>query len=178
MPSELYGKKIGIIGMGAVGEHVLRIALGLGMSIYYFSRTRKPKCETLGAKFLDKKDLLHQCEIVSLHVPKGTDIMKSDDFAAMRSGTVLVNTSLGLVFDVMDFEHWIDEPTNFAILDECADVSYQRYKDRPNVIYPQVTAGRTAESRARLSEQVVSNLQAFLDGKPQNLINKYPLNVN
>jgi len=171
MPCELHGKTLGIIGMGAMGTHVLRLALGFGMQVVYFSRTRKQECESLGAKYLSKKDVLRLSDVVSLHVPKGINCLSADDFADLSDGSVLVNTCLGIVFATEDFETWISKQSNFAIMDESADVAYRKFRDLANVIYPAVIAGRTAESRARLSAQVLSNMDAFLAGHPQNVIN-------
>lgn len=169
-PCELYGKKLGIIGMGAMGKEVLRLGLGFGMEMYYFSRTRKPEVEDKGCKFVEKKELLEICDIVTLHVPKGITIMDKSDFSLMKTDAILINTS-GVVLDPDDFDSFIKCPTNFSIMDECADQTYHRFKSYPNVIFPDVVAGRTSESRARLSEQVLGNLKAYLEGKNLNVIN-------
>ena len=89
----------------------------------------------------------------------------------MRANAVLVNTCLGMVFTPEDFEAWIKKSTNFAIMDESTDLAYRQFRELPNVIYPPVIAGRTAESRERLSAQVLANVEAFLAGTPQNVIN-------
>jgi hypothetical protein len=171
MPCELHGKRLGIIGMGAMGEQVLRLARGFGMEVGYFSRARKPECELSGATYMSKLELLRSSDIVSLHVPKGTRILSARSFGEMRANAVLVNTCLGMVFTPEDFEAWIKKSTNFAIMDESTDLAYRQFRELPNVIYPPVIAGRTAESRERLSAQVLANVEAFLAGTPQNVIN-------
>jgi lactate dehydrogenase-like 2-hydroxyacid dehydrogenase len=171
IPCELHQKKLGIIGLGAVGENVLRLALGFGMEVAYFSRRHKPNCELLGATYLRKTELLRWSDILSLHVPKGTLILSAEDFAEMQAQAVLVNTCLGTVFAAEDFEAWIKNSSHFAIMDASVDAAYLRFRELPNVIYRSVIAGQTAESRRRLSAQVLSNLEAFLAGNPKNVIN-------
>jgi lactate dehydrogenase-like 2-hydroxyacid dehydrogenase len=170
MPCELHGKRLGVIGMGAMGQHVVRRALGFGMQVSYFSRTRKPECEVLGATYTSKRELLRSSDIVSLHVPKATHILSAAEFALMRAQSVLINTCLGVVFAPEDFEEWIKDSPNFAIMDESCDLVYRQFRALPNVIYPSIVAGRTAESRQRLSAQVLANLEAYLAGRPQNVI--------
>jgi len=170
-PCELHGKRLGIIGMGAMGKQMLGRALGFGMEVGYFSRTRKPECELLGATYMNKPELLRWSDIVSLHVPKGTRILSARSLSEIRAHCVLVNTCLGQVIAPEDFEGWIKKSNTFAIMDESTDVGYRKFRDLPNVIYPAVIAGRTAESRGRLSSQVLSNMEAFLAGKPRNVIN-------
>jgi lactate dehydrogenase-like 2-hydroxyacid dehydrogenase len=169
-PCELHGKRLGIIGMGAMGSHVLRLAQGFGMVVSYFSRTRKPEYESAGVCYLEKSELLKQMDIISLHVPKGTTILNRADFDCMGEETVLINTCLGTVFSIADFEAWIKLPARFAIMDESADQAYRIFRGKPNVIYPKVVAGKTSESKARLSNQVIANLESFLAGTPQNII--------
>lgn len=168
---ELHGKSLGIIGMGAMGQHVLKRAIGFGMDVQYYSRTRKPESEQLGARFASQAEVLAASDIVSLHVPKGICAMTADHFATMKPRSVLVNTCLGVVFAPQDLDHWLNTPSHFAVMDESADESYRKFRSRTNVIYPNVVAGRTAESRQRLSRQVLDNLEAFLSGTPQNVIN-------
>ncbi|MBX9670723.1 MAG: hypothetical protein K2X93_24190 [Candidatus Obscuribacterales bacterium] len=167
MPCELFEKTIGIVGMGSMGSHVLRLARGFGMNVIYASRTPKPEC---GAKMVELDELLATCDIVSLHVPKGFRILGKKEFAQMRPGAMLVNTCLGVVFEPEDFSDWSSNPRNLTIMDESCDPIYRQFRTFPNVIYPAVVAGRTEESRARLSEQVISNMVAYLNGTPKNLM--------
>ncbi len=171
MACELHGKSLGIIGMGAMGQHVLKRAIGFGMDVHYYSRTRKPESEQLGARYASQAEVLAASDIVSLHVPKGICAMTADDFATMRPRSVLINTCLGVVFAPHDLEDWLGSPSHFAVMDESADESYRKFRSRTNVIYPNVVAGRTGESRQRLSRQVLDNVEAFLTGIPQNVIN-------
>ena len=63
---ELEGKKFGVIGAGAIGERVLKIAQAFGCETYAYNRSKK---EIPGVKFVTMEELLKTCDIVSLHVP-------------------------------------------------------------------------------------------------------------
>lgn len=68
-PTELGGRRLGIVGMGTLGKMVARAALCFGMEVAYHSRTRKPEIEALGAEYLELDALLSGCDVVSLHLP-------------------------------------------------------------------------------------------------------------
>jgi lactate dehydrogenase-like 2-hydroxyacid dehydrogenase len=132
-PSELFGKKLGIIGMGVMGKQMLKLALGFCMQVSYFSKTRKPECEKLGAIYLSKSDLLKNSDIVSLHVPKGSSALSEVDFCDFSPNSILVNTSLGLVFPPRAFATWIEKKDNIVIMDGSVDRIYQNFRELPNV---------------------------------------------
>jgi len=172
MPCELFGKTLGIIGLGNVGKHVAQLGLGFGMQVLYHSKTRKPEFEEKGVQFMALHDLIKNSDIVSLHVPKNTKVLSKKEFELFKEGAVLVNTCLGEVFDEKDFKGWIKKGKNFAIFDLAISEAYQKtFKKTKNVIFGEVIAARTAESKQRLSARVLENLKAFLEKKPVNIVN-------
>ena len=171
MPCELSGKTLGIIGLGAVGSQVARLGLGFGMHVVYNSRVRRPEFEKKGLAFMNLHGLIKSSDIISLHVPGGTRILSKKEFQIIPKGTILVNTCLGKVFDEGEFIDWIGKGENFAIFDySVSDEYFKRFKNLKNVIFPKIIAGRTMESKQRLSTKVVENLLAFLSNKPINLV--------
>jgi phosphoglycerate dehydrogenase-like enzyme len=141
------------------------------MNVAYNSRTRKPEIEGAEVSYESKTELLRSCDVISVHVPKGTTVLSAEDFVAMRSGTILVQTSCGIVCDTAALGRWLKDEANFVIMDESVDESYRVFQNAHNVLFPPVVAGRTEESRRRLSDQVLGNLEAFLNGTPRNVIN-------
>lgn len=171
-PCELFGKTLGIIGLGAVGSRVARLGLGFGMNVIYYSRTRKPESEEKGAKFMPLHGLIKNSDVVSLHVPKGVKIFSKREFDLMPEGSILVDTCLGKVFNEADFLSWIRKGKNFAVFDySVGEDFFKRFRNLRNVIFPIAVAGATEESRRRLSAAVVKNLESFLKGKPINVVN-------
>jgi phosphoglycerate dehydrogenase-like enzyme len=160
-PSELNGKTIGIVGLGAVGQQVARLALGFNMNVSYFSRTHNSEWETKGLIYKSLEDLLLSCDVISLNIPRNLTILTKKEFDLIKPKTVLVNTAIGSVFDFSSFVDWVKKGKNFAIFDNQEYID--QIKDLPNVIAPAVTAGKTKESADRLGQKVLDNIKSYLD---------------
>lgn len=160
-PAELNGKKIGIIGLGAVGKQVAKLALGFDMRVSYFSRTRNLEWEAKGLVYKSLEDLLSDCDIISINVPRNLTILTQKEFALIKPKTVLANTAIGSVFDLLSFISWIKKGKNFAIIDDQEYIG--KIKDLPNVIALPITAGKTKESIDRLGQKVLDNIKSYLD---------------
>jgi phosphoglycerate dehydrogenase-like enzyme len=170
MPCELFGKTLGIVGLGAVGKQVARLGLGFGMRVVYYSRTRNPEFERKGLQFADLPALIKSSDIISLHVPKDTMIFSAKEFGLVPKGTILVDTCIGRVFEESDFLRWIKKGDNIAIFDLAVSKDYYRFRDLKNVVFPEILAARTMESRDRLGAKVIENMESFLAGRPKNVV--------
>ncbi|MFD1095628.1 NAD(P)-dependent oxidoreductase [Salegentibacter chungangensis] len=166
MPVELTGRKIGIIGLGTTGQMLAECLLPFGADLHYFSRSRKPEWEEKGLKYLGLDELLQESEIISLHLPKNTEILKSPEFAQFGEGKILVNTSLGLPFREDAFKKWLEKDGNYAIFDGDGGASLtEETKNSSRLIANPKSAGWSAETHQRLSEKVVRNLKAYLSAE-------------
>lgn len=100
---DLRGRTLGVVGTGDIGGHVARIARGFGMRVLAFdTEPRAELAEEVGLDYVDLGELLERADVVSLHVPAtpATENMIShDQFARMKEGAVLLNTSRGTVVD-------------------------------------------------------------------------------
>ena len=104
MGTDVYGKTLGLIGLGLIGTAVAKRATGFDMDILYFSRTRKPELEDeFGVIWTPElKDLLVRSDYVSVHVPLGPDtqgFIGESELAAMKPEAFLINTSRGGTVD-------------------------------------------------------------------------------
>lgn len=160
LPAELNNKKIGIIGLGAVGKQIARLAQGFNMQVSYFSRTRNKEWESKGLMFQNLDSLLSNSEIISLSVPRNLKVIDQKEFDLMKSGTIFVNTSIGPVFDLPSFKNWIENAGNYAIFDN--QEYLEEVKDLPRVIALSITAGKTKESIDRLGHKVIDNIKTYL----------------
>jgi len=173
---ELHGMTIGIIGLGIVGKFVANAALGFGMHVLYYSKTRKQEWESKGLVYSNKEDLLQRSDVISLHTPRDVKILSANDFDIMN-GKVLVNTTLGEAFNKEDFLTWIKKENNFAIMDGGVSENYHKtFLKEPKALMFKEISGKTLESQIRLQNQVVANLQAFLTGKPINIVSLVKMN--
>jgi lactate dehydrogenase-like 2-hydroxyacid dehydrogenase len=162
MSSELKNKSIGIIGFGTLGQMIARTALHFGMIVYYYSRSKKDENEDV--KYLPLNDLLTQCDVITLHLPKNTVLLGEHEFSLLKEGTVLVNTSLGLTFDKYAFESWIKRNSkNVAIFDaDGVGGEAANWIVHNNIIISDQFAGFTIEATERLSDKVLRNIATYL----------------
>lgn len=163
-PCELSNKSIGLIGMGTTATMVAAAARIFGMKVYYYSRTRKSEEESKGATFLPLKELMATCDVISIHLPRHTLLLHEEEFAVKKKNSILINTSLGALFNKQAFYDWLNnDPTSYAIFDRdgCGDL-YEELSTRDRVITYDRSAGFTFESKQRLSQKALDNMKKFL----------------
>jgi lactate dehydrogenase-like 2-hydroxyacid dehydrogenase len=102
--SSLWGKTLGIIGMGRIGRALARRAVASGMKVIYYNRTRLDAATELlyGAKLVSFSSLIQQADVLSLHCPLTDDthhLIGESEFAQMKDGVYIINTSRGAVID-------------------------------------------------------------------------------
>ncbi|MBV5341291.1 MAG: 2-hydroxyacid dehydrogenase [Deltaproteobacteria bacterium] len=103
---ELYGKTLGLIGLGRIGQHVARMANAFGMRVCYYKRHRlsDPDESELGVEWMDLEVLLSSSDIISLHCPLSTEnknMLSKKEFSKMKQGASLINTSRGGLVEEM-----------------------------------------------------------------------------
>lgn len=165
MPTELMGKSIGIIGLGALGKAVANLASGFKMQIYYYSLHKKDDFEAKGVKYLNIDQLLKTCDVIAVTTPTNVKVLGKDEFGITKPNCVLMYLSSGEALDKNVFADWISKNNNFAIFNLSAGENYYKaFKDLPNVIFPRVVAGHTRETKERLGSKVIENLKNHLSG--------------
>lgn len=182
---DIYGKTIGIIGFGRIGQAMARRAKGFGMKILYYSRTRKEKAEKeLDAKFVDLETLLKESDFVSLHVPLTKEtyhLIGERELRLMKSTAILVNTARGKVIDTKALikalkEGWIAG----AGLDVFEEEPYYNEElfSLDNVVLAPHIGSATYGAREGMAELVAKNLIAFAKGEiPPTLVNKEVIKI-
>ena len=167
------GKRLGIVGMGNIGEAVARRARGFGMSIHYHNRKPvHPQLEEeLEATYWESLDqMLPRMDIVSVNcpsTPQTQNLLSRERLSLLQPHAYLVNTSRG---DVVDEEALIDLLSNNGIAGAGLDV----YKDEPvipeklrhlknTVLLPHIGSA-TIEGRQDMGQKVIINIQTFIDG--------------
>lgn len=159
MPTELMGKSIGIIGLGALGKAVANLALGFKMKVNYYSSHRKTDWEERGLTFMDLNILLKNNDILVISTPTNVEVLGKPDFELIKPNSILMYLSSGEAFNKQDFINWISKKNNFALFNYSAGEGYyESFKDLPNVIFPKIIAGHTRETKQRLGEKVINNL--------------------
>ena len=172
---ELGGKTLGIIGFGRIGQAVAKLAKAFGMRILTHSRTRK---DSPDAEFVDMETLITQSDFISLHCPlfaENTKMVNAEFIAKMKDGAFLINTARGALVDEQALADALaDRRLAGAALDVVSEEPMKEYNPlltAPNCIITPHIAWAPKESRQRLLDCCVGNIRAFLQGKPQNVVN-------
>ncbi len=169
----IWGRRLGIIGMGRIGQAVARRARGFGLSIHYHNRRRvHPDVETeLEATYWESLDqMLAHMDIVSVncpHTPATYHLLSARRLKLMRPHVYIVNTSRGEV---------IDETALAGLLAEggIAGAGLDVYEHEPavnprlteldNVVLLPHMGSATLEGRVDMGEKVIVNIKTFVDG--------------
>ncbi len=177
----VWGKIIGIIGFGRIGQAVARRAKGFGMKILYWSKTKKPDAEAeIGAEYVPLDRLLQESDFISLHVPltpETENLIDKEAFKKMKSNAILINTARG---KVVDLDALYDALKNKLIAAAGLDVFpvEPMPADHPifslkNVVFAPHIGSATYETRDNMAVVVAENIKAFYEGKtPPCLVNK------
>ena len=99
---DLYGKTVGVIGTGKIGQCFARIMHGLGCKVVAFDIIVNKELEALGIEYLSLQEVLGQSNIVSLHCPlteQTKHLINNDTLSIMKNGAMLINTSRGALVD-------------------------------------------------------------------------------
>jgi D-lactate dehydrogenase len=102
MGFDLYGKRIGVIGTGKIGQAFARIMLGFGCRVLAYDKVKSAVLQELGVEYLPLNELLSEADVISLHCPLTSETHHLIDVAAlarMKSGAYLINTSRGGLLD-------------------------------------------------------------------------------
>ena len=176
---ELYGKTIGIIGFGKIGEQVANVATAFGLNIIANSRTQTDQSHRKNFKWATIPDLLTNSDVVSIHCPlfpETKGLINKKSLQTMKRSSFLLNTSRGPIIIDQDLA---DALNNDVIAGAGIDVLSVEppSKDNPlftakNCIITPHIAWATKEARVRLMQATIDNLSAFLKGSPVNVVNK------
>jgi glyoxylate reductase len=178
--TDVYGKTIGIIGMGRIGMAVARRAVGFAMKILYADvRPVAPEIEKrVQAQFVSLPELLKRSDFVTLHVnltTQTTHFISKEELSQMKKTAFLINVSRG---PVVDEQALVDALQSGTIAGAGLDV----FENEP-MVSPQLVAmenvllvphigSASLETREKMGQVAVKNIMAILNGEiPPNLVN-------
>jgi D-3-phosphoglycerate dehydrogenase len=175
----LHGKVLGIVGAGRIGAAMARLAQAIGMEVIAWTFDPSPaRAAELGVRFVALDDLLRQVDVVSLHVKlteRSRGLIGARELALMRPGALLVNTARG---PVVDTPALVEALRSGRLGGAALDVfdTEPLPAGHPLLACDQVVltahnADQTAEGMELLNAGVVDNVIAFLEGRPQNVVN-------
>ncbi|MGB1547593.1 MAG: 2-hydroxyacid dehydrogenase [Alphaproteobacteria bacterium] len=169
----IWGKRLGIVGMGRVGSAVARRARGFGLSIHYHNRHRLPETveRELEATYWESLDqMLAHMDIVSVncpHTPATYHLLSGRRLQLMRRDAYLVNTSRGEVVDENSLARMLERGqlagAGLDVFEHEPAVNPKLLKLDNVVLLPHM-ASATLEGRIDMGEKVLINIKTFVDG--------------
>lgn len=175
---ELAGKTMGIIGFGRIGQTTGRIAQALGMQVLAYDSFHNPDLESETCRYTDLEELLRTSDVIALHCPlfpETEGMINKETIAKMKDGVIILNNSRGPLIVEEDLRDALNSGKVAAAGLDVVSTEPIR-GDNPllqakNCIITPHISWAPKESRKRLMDIAVGNLQAFVDGKPVNVVN-------
>ena len=186
---------LGIIGAGAIGAAVAKLAYALGMRVIVYSYMKNPEISDF-VEYVSFDELLEQSDVISPHVPYAQEnyhMIGEQEFARMKDGVYIVNTARGELIDIMAlYENLQSGKVKGAALDvlECEYLAIntddaedikkssqkcvtnalitQKMLDMKNVIITPHVAYNTHEAIMYLLEKTFNNIRDFIKGNHSN----------
>ena len=197
---DLKGKTIGVVGVGRIGRNVVRLARAFGMKVLAYTKRPDPKlAEELGFTYVATlEELLPKCDVVTLHAPLTEEthhMINKANIRLMKRGAVLINTARGELVDTEALLEAVENGTISAagldVLEGEANIKEERQLlskifakevdlktmleehillERENVLVTPHNAFNSWDALERILETTVENIDAFLSGKPVNVV--------
>lgn len=176
---ELAGKTMGIIGYGRIGQTTGVIAQALGMKVLAYNQHPNKSLESDTLKFAELDELFSASDVISLHCPlldstKG--IINKSSMAKMKDKVIIINTSRGPLIVEADLAEALNSGKVYAagvdvVSVEPIEVDNPLLKAKNIFITPHI-AWAPIESRKRLMNIAVENLRSYVNGNPENIVNR------
>ncbi|MCW8963558.1 MAG: D-2-hydroxyacid dehydrogenase [Gammaproteobacteria bacterium] len=174
---DINGATLGIIGYGAIGQATARLAHALGMQVQYTSRSAKA---VDFARPVDLDTLLHTSDVISCHCPLTPEthhLLDAVAFGKMKSSAIVINSARG---NIVDEQALADALTRNKVAAAAIDVLPQeppasnspmmQLANQTNVILTPHIAWASQQAMQTLADQLIDNIEAFIAGKPKNIV--------
>ena len=175
---ELLDKTFGIYGYGSIGRQTARIAKAFGMKVLVCTRTVRPEYAADGVEFVDFATLLARSDVLSLHcpaTPATRGLISANALAQMKPGAILLNTARGALVDEIAVAAALQSgQLGFYGADAFGTEPLPEQsplRSLPNAILTPHVAWTTKEALQRLMDITTHNLETYLQGKGENIVN-------
>ena len=198
---DLKGKTIGIVGVGHIGQYMIRYAKGLEMTVLAYDKYPSEELSSeLGFTYTSLENLFNNSDIISLHLPYNDStrhVVNRSSIEKMKDGAVLINTARGGLIetdalfdalrsgkvggaglDVLEEESFLSEELELLHSDKHEGVDFKVALENhmmsylPNVIITPHNAFNTKEALERIIATTIKNILCYSQGSCDNLIKK------
>lgn len=179
--SELRGKTLGIIGLGAIGIEVAKIGQAFGCKVIGYNRSEKPFLKDMGISQMSLDEVLSQSDVVSLHIPLNKEtkgFIGKEKIELMKETSILINTARGPLVDNEALAKALREGKIAGAGIDVFDMEPPLPLDYPLLHSPNTVVAphigfASKEAMVRRAEIVVTNIEKWVGGNPQNVIWQY-----
>jgi len=176
--TQLHGKTLGVIGLGAIGRQTARIAKGIGMRVVAW--TMHPSAtlaDELGVELIELKELYHSSDVVSLHLrqsPSTMGLISAREFGWMKPTAIFINTARGPIVDEAALVEALEKKKIAAAGLDVFDIEPlpggHPLMRLSNVVLTPHSGGITREALEAGLKLAIDNVFSFLDGQPVNVV--------
>ena len=174
--TELSGKTIGLVGYGDIAKIVADIAAAFKMKVIVSAQ--KPRQDTDKVTFVTFDQLVDQSDVISLHCPATPNtigIINDKSISKMKDGVIIINTARGKLIDEQAMEKALHSGKvgrfGADVLETEPMVENCPFRTTPNTVVTPHIAWATTEALARLTDTLTKNMEMYLKGTPQNIVN-------
>ncbi len=175
---EIAGRRWGIIGLGSIGRKVARVAKEFGCDVVYYSTSGIKRREEFPEVDLDT--LLLTSDIVSIHAPlnaKTKNLITYEKIKLMKMNAILLNLGRGGIVNEEDLAKALNDDLIYAagldVLEKepiTPDNPLLKVKDKDRLLITPHIAWTSFEARERLVNEIIKNIEAFIEGKERNRV--------
>ncbi|MEY8291734.1 2-hydroxyacid dehydrogenase [Carnobacteriaceae bacterium 52-44] len=176
--NEIKGKTVGIIGTGSIGLEAARLFKAFGANLIGYNRSEKEEAKELGLEFVSLDDLLKQSDIVSVHLPLNDETentLSKEKLALMKPEAILINAARGPIIDndalaeLLNNEKIAGAGIDVFDMEPPIPEDYPLLSAKNAVLTPHI-AFLTDESMVTRAHIAFDNVEKYLEGNPQNII--------
>ncbi len=176
---ELKGNKLGIIGTGAIGTNVAKLARAFGCKLLAYSRSRSKEALELGVEYVSFETLLKESDMITIHLPlveETENLIGENEFAMMKNSCIVINAARGPIIDSQALASALKNGEVAGAGVDVFEMEPPIPEDHPLLQAPNLLATphvgfATREAFQKRAEIVFANIEHWLAGDPQNVMN-------
>ena len=175
---EIKGKTVGIVGTGHIGLETAKLFKAFGANLIGYNRSEKQEAKDLGVELVELDELLQRADIVSVHLPLNDEtkhLLNKDNLSLMKDSAVIINVARGPIIDDAALADLLNEGKIAGAGIDVFDgepplpADYPLLSAKNAILTPHV--GFLSDEAMELRAQIAfENTNAFIDGKPQNIV--------
>lgn len=175
---EVSGKTAGIIGLGRIGVNTARILKAMNVNVIAYDAFQSEAGKAV-AEYVELDELLERSDFIFLHCPlfpSTQGIINKDNIAKMKDGVIIVNNSRGPLIVEQDLRDALESGKVAAAAVDVVSTEPIKADNvllgAPNCIITPHISWATKEARERIMQTTADNIKSYIDGAPQNVVNK------